>query len=89
MCYSVFWTLWRWALFAGGVRGAGDAGGKRCMLPCMLEVTEGGLCVLRLMRCVLLCMQEAAEGGPSFGFSKFPFLVTVRHRVTLIGADTP
>jgi len=43
----------------------------RCMLLCMLEAVEGGLClrevsevleVLKVMRCMLLCMLEAMEG---------------------------
>ena len=38
----------------------------RCTLLSMLEIVEGGLCVLEVpevMRCVLLCMLEAVEVG--------------------------
>ena len=37
---------------------------------CMLEVVEGGLClldVLDVMRCMLLCMLQAVEGGSVCG----------------------
>ena len=37
----------------------------RCVLLCMLEAVEGGLCLLEVleevMRCVLLCLLEVVE----------------------------
>ena len=61
-----------WALFAGGVAAAGDAGGDTlwllCVLEvmrCMLEAAEDRLFlleVLEAMRRVLLCMLDAVEG---------------------------
>ena len=46
-----------------------------CMLLCMLEAVERGLCLpevfelLEVMCCVLLCMPEAVEGRLSFEVS--------------------
>ena len=43
----------------------------RCVLLCMLEAVEGGLCLLeileapKVMCCVLFCMLDAVEGGLS------------------------
>ena len=61
MCYSVCEGCGGKVLFAGGLGGAGSD--ALCAL-CMLEIVEGGLClleVLGVMRCVLLCMLEVPE----------------------------
>ena len=34
----------------------------RCVLLCMLEAVDGGLCLLEAMRRVMLCMLEAVDG---------------------------
>ena len=63
--------------------------GIRCVLLCMLEAVDGGLCLLELRvldvldvpevtRCVLLCMLEAVEGELSLGGFETPSTPTDR-----------
>jgi hypothetical protein len=46
-----------------------------CVLLRILEVAEGGLCLLEMLEimcCVLLCMLEVVDGGLDVKVSTFP-----------------